>query len=116
MTKNLENVLFFALNPLVFIETFLSGHNDVVMMFLALLTFYFLKNKKIISSLFSLFASIFIKFASIFVLPTYLFAAYKMYKSKPIDYEKLFFQTSLLMLIIFQAGEQRLMVKILQFK
>jgi len=101
MTKNLENVLFFALNPLVFIETFLSGHNDVVMMFLALLTFYFLKNKKIISSLFSLFASIFIKFASIFVLPTYLFAAYKMYKSKPIDYEKLFFQTSLLMLIIF---------------
>jgi len=100
-TKNLENVLFFAFNPLVFIETFLSGHNDVVMMFLALLTFYFLKNKKIISSLFLLFASIFIKFASIFVLPTYLFAAYKMYKSKPIDYEKLFFQTSLLMLIIF---------------
>ena len=101
MTKNLENVLFFALNPLVFIETFLSGHNDVVMMFLALLTFYFLKNKKIISSLFSLFASIFIKFASVFILPTFFLIIYKNYKKREINYEKLFFQASILMLIIF---------------
>ena len=100
-TKNLENVLFFAFNPLVFIETFLSGHNDVVMMFLALLTFYFLKNKKIISSLFLLFASIFIKFASVFILPTFFLIIYKNYKKREINYEKLFFQASILMLIIF---------------
>ena len=100
-TKNLENVLFFAFNPLVFIETFLSGHNDVVMMFLALLTLYFLKNKKIISSLFLLFASIFIKFASVFILPTFFLIIYKNYKKREINYEKLFFQASILMLIIF---------------
>jgi hypothetical protein len=35
-TKSMKNVLFFALNPLVVIEVLLSGHNDLVMMALAI--------------------------------------------------------------------------------
>lgn len=38
ITKNIKQVLFFALNPLVLIEVLLSGHNDIVMMVLALLS------------------------------------------------------------------------------
>ncbi len=35
-TKNLNNVLFFAINPLVLIEVIMNGHNDIYMMVLAL--------------------------------------------------------------------------------
>jgi hypothetical protein len=36
VTKRWEDVWYFALNPLVLVEVLVSGHNDVVMMFLAL--------------------------------------------------------------------------------
>jgi len=35
-TKNIHNVLFFALNPLVLIEVIMNGHNDIYMMVLAI--------------------------------------------------------------------------------
>lgn len=35
-TKRIEDVWYFALNPLVLVEVLVSGHNDVVMMFLAI--------------------------------------------------------------------------------
>lgn len=100
-TKNLENVLFFALNPLVFIETFISGHNDIVMMFFAVFAFYLFKNKNYVSSFLLIITSIFVKFASLFILPTYFYAVYKQYKNKPIDFEKIFLYSSILMLVIF---------------
>lgn len=68
----------FALNPLVLIETLVVGHNDVVMMFLALVSFYFLlKTKKIISkefflSLLFLGLSVSIKYATIILVPLWL--------------------------------------------
>lgn len=37
-TKNWKNVFFFGLNPLILIEVLVSGHNDIVMMVLALLS------------------------------------------------------------------------------
>ena len=36
VTKNLTNVVFFALNPLVLIEVLMNGHNDIYMMILAI--------------------------------------------------------------------------------
>lgn len=36
LTKNLTNVIFFGLNPLILIEVLVSGHNDIYMMILAL--------------------------------------------------------------------------------
>ena len=36
VTKNMKNVIFFALNPLVLLETIVSGHNDIVMMVLSI--------------------------------------------------------------------------------
>jgi len=68
----------FTLNPLVLIETLVVGHNDVVMMFLALVSYYFLlKTKKFLDKnlLFSLLflgLSVSIKYATIVLLPLWL--------------------------------------------
>ena len=61
----------FALNPLVLVETLINGHNDVVMMFLALLSYWFWLNyDKVRAWIFLLFSAS-IKYASIVLLPTF---------------------------------------------
>ena len=74
-------VLFFALNPLVIIETLGSAHNDIVMMFFALLPFYLLRSHKVLS-LVSFIGSFMIKFATIFLLPVYLMSFARKIKEK----------------------------------
>lgn len=69
--KNTRSLAFFALNPLVVIESLMSGHNDVVMMFLALYAFFIGKHRRWLG-LGILSLSIFIKGATIFLLPVYL--------------------------------------------
>lgn len=61
----------FALNPLVLVETFINGHNDVVMMFLALVSFWFFINSKKFRSLLFLLLSASIKYATIILLPLF---------------------------------------------
>mgnify|MGYP000645735901 CR=1 FL=1 len=61
----------FALNPLVLIETLINGHNDVVMMSLALLSFWFYLNSAKIKALLFLIASASIKYVTILLLPFY---------------------------------------------
>ena len=73
--------LFFALNPLVIIETLVSSHNDIVMIFFALLGIYFLKSRKVLS-FFSLLASIMIKFATVFLIPVFLLSLFTKFRSK----------------------------------
>ncbi|MBI5620465.1 hypothetical protein HY949_01670, partial [Candidatus Gottesmanbacteria bacterium] len=60
---------FFALNPLVTLSTLVDGHNDVVMMALALTSFLYLKRRQFIVGLILLIASIFIKGATVFLVP-----------------------------------------------
>ena len=57
LTNSYFSILLFAANPLVIIETFVSGHNDVVMMFFALLAFYLLKKATFPSIHFSTYVS-----------------------------------------------------------
>jgi hypothetical protein len=61
----------FALNPFVIAETLINGHNDVVMMFLSLVSFWFLLGSKKVYSFIFLFLSASIKYASIVLLPFY---------------------------------------------
>lgn len=68
----LLSLTFFALNPLVLIESLVSGHNDIVMMFLLLVSILFLINKRFIWSFIFLFLSIGIKYATGFLLPIYV--------------------------------------------
>lgn len=72
LTKNKLSLVLIGLNPLILIESLISTHNDIVMMFFALLAFYFLLKNKQIKSYSLLFLSFLIKFATIFLLPVFL--------------------------------------------
>lgn len=108
ISKNVFPVLFFALNPLVVIETLISAHNDIIMMFFALLSFWFILKKKLLFSLLFLALSILIKYATIFLLPVIVYVIKKHYiDKKEINYEKVFYLSSLLMIIIFLLSPLR---------
>lgn len=80
----------FALSPLVVVESLVSAHNDIVMMFLAVASFYFLIQKKHATSLILLFLSIGIKFASIILLPVFLYVAFLNVRKKTINFNTVF--------------------------
>ena len=101
ISKSYTSVLYFAANPLVIIETFVSGHNDVVMMFLALFSIYSLRNKKYMLAVLFLISSIMIKYAAIFLIPLFVYYLYKHIKKKEIDWYRLYAIGFVLMLAIF---------------
>ncbi len=101
LTGRVESVAYFALSPLVLIETFVSGHNDVSMMFFALLSFYLLKKEKIYLALILLIISIFIKYATIFLIPIFTYYIFQKIKKRKINWEKIYISSALLMLIVF---------------
>ena len=61
-------LVFFGLSPLVLIESVVSVHNDIVMMFFAVLGLYFVLNKKFILSIIAIIFSFFIKEVTILLL------------------------------------------------
>lgn len=66
---------FFALNPLVTLSTLVDGHNDVVMMALALGSFLMLQRRQYVAGVLLLISSIFIKGASAFLVPIFFMRA-----------------------------------------
>lgn len=88
ITKDKRSVVFFALNPLVIFEVIISGHNDIVMMFLALSSLYLFMKKRVFLSFFAFFFSIFIKYATLLLSPLVAFAMYKVMRGEKIDWEK----------------------------
>lgn len=90
-----SGVAFFALNPLILIEFLVSAHNDILMIFFAILSIYLLISKKRFVSAIALILSIGIKFATVFILPFYLVFLL----SKKGNYQKLFFMLFILMTI-----------------
>lgn len=101
ISKNWLSVAFFALNPLILIETFVSSHNDVVMMFFALTSFYFLKRNKVLLSAVFIILSIGIKYATIFLLPVYIFILWKKINKSEIAWNKMYLYSGLSMMVIF---------------
>ena len=81
---------FFALNPLVLAESLVSGHNDIVMMFLSLWSLYLVINKKYIGSLLLLALSIGIKFSTILLLPVFIYILVRQLKNNAINFRKIF--------------------------
>lgn len=105
--KNLWSLAFFALNPLVVIETLVNGHNDVVMMALAILSFSLLKRKKLILSFLALTASVLIKFATVCLVPVWIYAFWLMIKGKKINWSKVWLGGTGTMLMIFLLSPLR---------
>ncbi len=101
MTKSAYSTAFFGLNPLVLMETVLGGHNDVVMMYLALLSFYLLQKNKSFWSLVILTLSIFIKGATVMLTPLFLWVLWKKQKRKKIIWDKVWFWAAMAMYTIF---------------
>lgn len=97
--NKLLNLSFFAFNPLVIIESLVSSHNDIPMIFLFLLSIYlFLVKKKVLSFL-SFLLSIGVKFSTGFFLPLGIYLVYMEKVKKKVDWEK-FFAVSFLLSIL----------------
>ena len=69
--------LFYALNPLILIESVTSPHNDSIMLTLLLLSFYFINKKKNIISLAFLFLSGAVKFSTWILAPLFIFKLFR---------------------------------------
>lgn len=85
LTRDIKAVLIFALNPLVLIETFVSGHNDVVMMSLLLLGIMLFLIERYSLSFISVLSSILIKYATIFLVPSFIILVSKLMKKKEVN-------------------------------
>lgn len=101
LSKNLYSTVFFALNPLVIVETLISGHNDIVMISLIFFSYVFLMKKKIMLTLIFFLLSILIKYATLFLLPVFIYILLKTIQKRKIDWDKTFYASVLLMLAAF---------------
>jgi hypothetical protein len=96
VTKNIKNVIFFSLNPLILIETLVSGHNDLIMMVLASGGLLLWQKKEWMNRFIGLFIfilSIFIKGATVVIIPLLFF--------RKLTQERLMFLASCLLLLVF---------------
>ena len=86
--------IFFALNPLVLIESLVSAHNDIVMVFLVTIAIYFLVTKKHLHSFIFLILSAGVKFATGLLLPILI---YVYFKKEKIKWDRVFLYSIILM-------------------
>jgi len=88
-----KNELFglslFVFNPLIIIEGLVSSHNDLPMIFFAVLSLYLLVSKAYIKSFLFLLFSVGIKFATVFLLPVFLYPLFTKNKNQ-INWIKIF--------------------------
>lgn len=100
-------LVFFALNPLIIIEGLVSAHNEMPMMFLAMLSLFLFLNKKYFPSLVLIILSVGVKFATAFMLPVYVFAYFLSRTNKKININLVFSLTVFLMVIPVIIGSIR---------
>lgn len=93
------SITFFAFNPLVIIESLVSAHNDMLMMFLAIASIYFIISKHIFRSIALLGLSIGVKFATIFLAPLYFIYYFLAKQKRGINWEAYFFVITALMIV-----------------
>ncbi len=101
ITKSPLYSAIFSLNPLVIIETLVSGHNDIFMMFFALLSLFLISQRKLGGGLFSGFISIFVKYSTLFLVPVLIEVFVNRYRKKEINWGKIYYHSALLMFAIF---------------
>lgn len=95
--KETIGLVFFGLSPLVLIESLVSAHLDIVMMFFALWAFYFLVHRKYIRAFGLLFISIGMKFATVFLVPVFILLLYWQVSQRKIYWERLITLATVLM-------------------
>ncbi len=98
---------FFALNPLVTLSTLIDGHNDVVMMVLALASFLCMKRRQFVIGLLLLFASILIKGATLALVPIFIWCLYSVWKKQTLPWQRVWYWASVAMYAIFLLSPLR---------
>lgn len=101
ISKNIISVILFSFNPLIVVETLVSGHNDIVMIFLALLSFFLLTKRKLGLAISFLTLSVLIKYTTLLLIPVFLLVVWKIVKKHEINWDKIFYYSSLLMMLGF---------------
>src|SRR6185369_885671 len=97
--KEIFGLIFFGLQPLVVIESLVSGHLDIVMFFFAIWAFYLLLQKKYVFSILLLAVSIGIKFVTAFLIPVFLVVLFLQIRKKKIQWNMIFLGAIILLLI-----------------
>lgn len=69
--RQLMGMAIFALNPLIIFETLVSGHNDIVMIGIAVIACYLYLQKKRWAAFFALALSVAAKLMTIFLIPVF---------------------------------------------
>lgn len=80
----------FAFNPLIIIESLVSAHNDITMIFLTLGSLYLLLSSKNVRSFILFIMSLGVKYANIFLVPIYFLIFYFLRKKKNINWDIIF--------------------------
>lgn len=93
--KKLLGIVFYAFNPLVVIESLVSAHSDVVMLFFVMLAFWlFLTSQrkwlKFFFAVLSFVASIEIKYFTLVLSPVIFYILYKKIRVKKVDWSFVF--------------------------
>lgn len=107
LSSSAFSAVLFALNPLVIIESLVSGHNDIVMMFFALFSFFLLTKKKLFLGVVFLTLSILVKYATLFLVPLFMYGVWKILKKQSINWEKIWYFSAWAMLIAFLLSPLR---------
>lgn len=81
---------FFAFNPLILVEGLVSSHLDIFMVFMALISLYFIIHKRYLLTLVFLALSIGIKFATVFLLPVFLAVLVLQYMKEKVPWNTVF--------------------------
>ena len=98
---------FFALNPLVVLSTVVDGHNDVVMMTLALGSLFFFKRRMLVRGWTLFMLSILIKGATVFLVHVVLWYLHAGWKGKQIPMTRVWYWSSVAMYAIFLLSPLR---------
>lgn len=101
LSNKLLSVVLFALNPLVLLQILVSGHNDIVMMFFAILSYFLVQKKHYFLALLTLLISIGVKFITVLLIPIILYAIYQQMKKKSINWPHLYLYSGILMTVAF---------------
>ena len=98
--SNKKFAVIYGLNPFILLEFIGNVHNDIIVVFLVLLTLYFLKNHKLVPSLVSLALATGIKYFTILLLPVVIIYNFRNEKSLGVRTLKCI-QYGILFLVIF---------------
>jgi len=105
--EEVMGMVLFGLSPLVMIESLVSGHLDIFMIFLAMAGLYVLIIKKYISAFVLLFLSIGVKFGTAALVPIFLYAYGMDLLKKKIAWKHVFLASALLMIAPVVAATLR---------